>query len=160
MSKKSIICAALAAVFLIISIVLTVVLFGSFSSLPKGADRFKNIVNGCSKMSSSAVQDSYGRSSIYSAPSLIGCETVDDYMKACGMRFGYMSEDGCTTQKVYFVSASAVTEDEYDWFGQDEFSFIQAVVGADYVNSEGETNTAYKNFTVICSKKGGVLAIS
>lgn len=159
MSKKSMISAALAAVFLIAAIVLSTVLFGGLSALPDGAKQFKSVVNGCSKMSASAVQSNYGRSSFYSAPSLVGCETIDDYMKSCGLKFGYMSEEGNTTQKVYFVSASESTEFEDSWFTQEEFSFIQAVVGADYLNSEGETKTAYKSFTVVCSKKGGMLGI-
>lgn len=160
MSKKSMISAALAAVLLIVAIVLSTVLFGGLSALSDGAKQFKSIVNGCSKMSASAVQSNYGRSSFYSAPSLVGCETIDDYMKSCGLKFGYMSEEGNTTQKVYFVSASESAEFEDSWFTQDEFSFIQAVVGADYLDSEGETKTAYKGFTVVCSKNGGVLGIS
>lgn len=160
MSKKSIICAALAAALLIVAIVLSTLLFGGLSALPAGAKQFKGIVDGCSKMSSSAVQSNYGRSNLYSAPSLVGCETIEDYMKSCGLRFDYMREDGNTTQRVYFVSASESSEFEDIFFGQGEFSIIQAMVGADYLNSDGESKTAYKNFTVICSKNGGILDIS
>ncbi|MCM1055108.1 MAG: hypothetical protein NC394_06240 [Bacteroides sp.] len=158
MSKKSVIGAALAAVLLIVGIVLAVLL-GGVSSLPDGAKQFRGIVNGCSKMSASAVQSNYGRSALYSPPSLVGCETIDDYMKSCGLKFNYMKEEGNVTERVYFVSASESSEVEDVFFGQGEFSIIGAVVGADYVNAEGEKKTAYKSFTVICSSKGGILSV-
>lgn len=159
MSKKSMISAALAAVLLIAAIVLSIVLFGGISALPDGAKQFKNVVNGCSKMSASAVQSNYGRSSVYSAPSLVGCETIDDYMKSCGIEFSYMQEEGNTTQRVYFVSSAEGAEYEDNWLLQDEISLFQVVVGADYLNSDGETKTAYGNFMVVCGKNGGILAI-
>ena len=162
MSKKASASALTAVVLAIIAIALAVFIGKTYTALPDGTKEFRSIVDGCSAMSESKVKDSYGRSTFYSVPSLVGCTTIDDYLKACGMKFGYM-QDGGTTDKVYFVSAVKEPGEYDEWlslFGSSGYTGIHAVVGADYTNADGEKKTAYEDFYAIYSESGnGIITI-
>lgn len=163
MSKKASASALTALILAAIAIALAVFIGKTYTALPDGTKEFRSIVDGCSAMSESKVKDSYGRSTFYSVPSLVGCTTIDDYLKSCGMKFGYM-QDGGTTDKVYFVSAvkEVVTSDDKisNLLGMGDYTLIHTVVGADYTNADGEKKTAYEDFYAIYSESGnGIITI-
>lgn len=167
MSKKALSSAVTAVILAVIAIALASFIGKTYTALPDGTKEFKSIVEGCSKMSASKVKDSYGRSTLssihYDIPSLVSCETIDDYLKACGLTFDYM-QDGGVTDKVYFVSAikgNIPYSDLNEMYSLNDYNVIYAVVGADYTDADGEQKTAYELFYVLYSEKDhGILKIS
>ena len=162
MSKKATASAVIAVILAVIAIALASVIGKTYTALPDGTKEFRSIVDGCSAMSESKVRNSYGKSILYSIPSLVGCETIDDYLKACGMKFSYM-QDGGVTDRVYFVSAVKEPGEYDEWLGllgNTDYSVIHTVVGADYTDADGEQKTAYEDFYAIYSdSSNGIITI-
>ena len=163
MSKKAASSAVTAVILAAIAIAIAVFIGKTYTALPDGTKEFKSIVEGCADMSESKVKSSYGRSALYSVPSLVGCTTIDEYLQACGLRFDYMY-DGGVTDNVYFISAVKevdTSDDEISRFlGLGDYTVIHTVVGANYTDTEGSKKTTYEDFYAIYSESGnGILYI-